>query len=302
MNQIEIFNSPEFGSIRTLEQNGKVLFCGTDVATALGYTNPRKAVRDHTRGGTKCSIGVQTGKKADGSPAVQMVEMLFIPEGDLYRLIAHSKLPSAERFEQWVFDEVLPAIRKHGAYLTKEKLWEIATSPEALIKLCSELLAEREENASLREENALLESNLVFCSSNGRPMESQVINRAFNKLIKENGLPHVVFHSLRHSSITYKLKLNGGDMKSVQGDSGHAQVKMVADVYSHIIDEDRCINAQRLEEAFYSSKTPDPVEDTEPKTADTAVTESDESDAAKILELLKNPETAALLKQLAKAL
>ena len=86
-----------------------------------------------SRGGTKCSIGVQTGKKADGSPAVQMVEMLFIPEGDLYRLIAHSKLPSAERFEQWVFDEVLPAIRKHGAYLTKEKLWEIATSPEALI-------------------------------------------------------------------------------------------------------------------------------------------------------------------------
>ena len=95
-----------------------------------------------------------------------------------------------------------------------------------------------------------IDNNLVFCSSNGRPMESQVINRAFNKLIKENGLPHVVFHSLRHSSITYKLKLNGGDMKSVQGDSGHAQVKMVADVYSHIIDEDRCINAQRLEEAF----------------------------------------------------
>ena len=59
-------------------------------------------------------------------------------------------------------------------------------------------------------------------------------------------------------------------MKSVQGDSGHAQVQMVADVYSHIIDEDRCINAPRLEEAFYSSKTPDPVEDTEPETADTA--------------------------------
>lgn len=162
MNQIEIFNSPEFGSIRTLEQDGKVLFCGTDVATALGYTNPRKAVRDHTRGGTKCSIGVQTGKKADGTPAVQMVEMLFIPEGDLYRLIAHSKLPSAERFERWVFDEVLPTIRKHGAYLTKEKLWEVATSPEALMKLCSELLAEREENASLREENALLENKAAF--------------------------------------------------------------------------------------------------------------------------------------------
>ena len=81
--------------------------------------------------------------------------------------------------------------------------------------------------------------NLVFCSSNGKPIEGQVINRAFNKLIEEKGLPKVVFHSLRHSSITYKLKLNGGDMKSVQGDSGHAQVKMVADVYSHIIDDDR---------------------------------------------------------------
>ena len=71
--------------------------------------------------------------------------MKFIPEGDVYRLIVHSKLPSAERFERWVFDEVLPSIRKHGAYVTQEKLWEIATSPEALLKLCTDLLAEREK-------------------------------------------------------------------------------------------------------------------------------------------------------------
>mgnify|MGYP000152186377 FL=1 len=88
--------------------------------------------------------------------------MTFIPEGDLYRLIVHSKLPSAERFEQWVFDEVLPTIRKHGAYLTKEKLWEVATSPEALMKLCSDLLAEREANISLRKENAQLEGKAAF--------------------------------------------------------------------------------------------------------------------------------------------
>ena len=88
--------------------------------------------------------------------------MTFIPEGDLYRLIVHSKLPSAERFEQWVFDEVLPTIRKHGAYLTKEKLWEAATSPEALMKLCSDLLAEREANVSLRKENAQLEGKAAF--------------------------------------------------------------------------------------------------------------------------------------------
>ena len=162
MNQMEIFKNPEFGSIRTLSRAGKVLFCGTDVATALGYANPRKAVRDHTRCGTKCSIGVQTGKKADGSPAVQMVEMLFIPEGDVYRLIVHSKLPSAERFERWVFDEVLPSIRQHGAYLTREKLWEVATSPEALLKLCSDLLAEREKNAALQADNARLQGKAVY--------------------------------------------------------------------------------------------------------------------------------------------
>ena len=167
MNQMEIFKNPEFGSIRTFEQDGKVLFCGTDVAAALGYANPRKAVRDHTRCGTKCSIGVQTGKKADGTPAVQMVEMLFIPEGDVYRLIVHSKLPSAERFERWVFDEVLPSIRQHGAYLTREKLWEVATSPEALLKLCSDLLAEREKNAALQADNARLQArpSTTTCSS-----------------------------------------------------------------------------------------------------------------------------------------
>ena len=80
---------------------------------------------------------------------------------------------------------------------------------------------------------------LVFCSSSGKPVEGQVINRGLQKLIKDHNLPDIEFHSFRHSSITYKLKLNGGDIKSVQGDSGHAQVKMVTDVYSHIFDEDR---------------------------------------------------------------
>ena len=88
--------------------------------------------------------------------------MTFIPEGDVYRLIVHSKLPSAERFERWVFDEVLPTIRKHGAYIAPEKLWEVATSPEALMKLCSDLLAERRENEELREENAALSGKAVF--------------------------------------------------------------------------------------------------------------------------------------------
>ena len=92
------------------------------------------------------------------------------------------------------------------------------------------------------------------------------------------------------------LKLNGGDMKSVQGDSGHAQVKMVADVYSHIIDDDRRLNAERMEAAFYSGRqaTPEPVQP--------AATESSADDKELLLKLLQNPEMAALLKSLAKTL
>ena len=126
MNQMEIFKNPEFGSIRVIEENGKYLFSGTDVAAALGYSNPRDAIIRH------CRYVVKRDAPHPQSPD-RKISMTFIPEGDLYRLIVHSKLPSAEQFERWVFDEVLPTIRKHGAYLTKEKLWEIATSPEALI-------------------------------------------------------------------------------------------------------------------------------------------------------------------------
>ena len=152
MKQMEIFKNPEFGSIRTFEQDGKVLFCGLDIAVALGYSNPRDALRRHCKG------VVKRDTLTEGGPQ----QLSFIPEGDVYRLIVHSKLPSAERFERWVFDEVLPSIRKHGAYISREKLWEVATSPEAMMKLCSDLLAEREENAALREENAMLEGKAAF--------------------------------------------------------------------------------------------------------------------------------------------
>jgi len=99
---------------------------------------------------------------------------------------------------------------------------------------------------------------LVMCSTFGTPANEGRIRKEMKKLIRENDLPDVVFHSLRHSSVTYKLKLNGGDIKSVQGDSGHSQVSMVTDVYSHIVDEDRKKNAELLEEAFYEKKNLNP--------------------------------------------
>lgn len=95
MNELQVFNNREFGEIRTIEEHGKTLFCGSDVAKALGYTNPSKALGDNCKGITKRYTPTSGGKQ----------ETSFIPEGDVYRLIAHSKLPSAERFEKWVFEE-----------------------------------------------------------------------------------------------------------------------------------------------------------------------------------------------------
>ena len=106
MNELQVFNNSDFGCVRTLEADGKILFAASDIAKALGYTNPSKAVNDHCKGITKCYTPTEGGVQA----------LNFIPEGDVYRLIAHSKLPSAEKFESWVFDEVLPTIHKTGSY------------------------------------------------------------------------------------------------------------------------------------------------------------------------------------------
>lgn len=188
----------------------------------------------------------------------------------------------------------------HTALVLKTPKTKTSVRKIFLPKTVAEMLVERK--ATIEELKDLfgdefVDFNLVFCSSNGKPIEGQVINRGFSKLIEEHGLPKVVFHSLRHSSITYKLKLNGGDMKSVQGDSGHAQIKMVADVYSHIIDDDRRVNAARLEEAFYSGRQAEPEEVVE-KPAE----QKSQSDQELLLSLLQKPGMAELLKTLAKSM
>ncbi|MBE6810450.1 MAG: site-specific integrase [Ruminococcaceae bacterium] len=95
--------------------------------------------------------------------------------------------------------------------------------------------------------------NLVVALPNGRPCENRIIEKEFLNLKQKAGLPNVVFHSLRHSSTTYKLKLNHGDLKATQGDTGHAEIDMITKVYAHILDEDRKINAQKFESAFYAN-------------------------------------------------
>ena len=106
MNDLQVFQNSEFGESRVLEQDGKPYFPATACAKKLGYINPQKAIRDHCKGVNEMVTPTKGG----------MQTTRFIPEGDLYRLIVHSKLPAAERFEKWVFDEVLPSIRRTGSY------------------------------------------------------------------------------------------------------------------------------------------------------------------------------------------
>lgn len=131
--------------------------------------------------------------------------------------------------------------------------------------------------------------NLVLTLPNGRPVENRIMEKEFTKLREKAGLPYVVFHSLRHSSTTYKLKLNHGDLKATQGDTGHAQIDMITDVYAHILDEDRKINAQRFEASFYTKRADNPLRNV------TAPVETNPELDKLISALEQSPELVAML-------
>ncbi len=143
--------------------------------------------------------------------------------------------------------------------------------------------------------------NLVIAGSRGQPVESNIIRKSMRQLIEANELPQVCFHSLRHSSITYKLKLNGGDIKAVQGDSGHAQATMVTDQYSHILDESRRNNVQLFEQAFYGGKGVKIVPEAQDKAVEEQVQQAGLNSEV-LLKIFSNPDMVAMLKMLAKTL
>ena len=150
-NKMETFNSKEFGSVRIIEEGSKYLFCAQDVAKSLGYTNFRDAIRRHCKGVVKRDSLTKGGIQS----------LSYIPEGDVYRLIVHSKLPSAERFEKWVFDEVLPTIRKHGAYMTDSLLEQAANNADVAAQVAKALYEERSLNKKLAGQLALTEAQLT---------------------------------------------------------------------------------------------------------------------------------------------
>lgn len=177
-NELRVFENAEFGSVRTVEIEGKPYFVANDVTKALGYSNSRDAVARHCKGVVKRDTPTTSGIQS----------MSYIPEGDLYRLITHSKLPSAERFESWVFDEVLPSIRKNGGYISGQ---ETMSDDELLAKalmVAQNKIAERDRQIAEQDKRIEeMKPSKVFADAVATSKTSILIGE-LAKILKQNGV------------------------------------------------------------------------------------------------------------------
>lgn len=204
MNEIQIFRNDQFGEIRTLEENGAVLFCGSDVAKALGYTNPSKALSDHCKGDITNRYPI-----VDALGRTQ--EAIFIRESDLYRLVFSSKLPAAEKFTDWVSEEVLPTIRKTGGYVNDESAFVNTYLPfadDSTKALFGQTLA------ALREANNKIDADkpkVLFADAVSTAHTSILVGE-LAKLLKQNGVDigqNRLFKWMRDNG--YLIKRQGTD-------------------------------------------------------------------------------------------
>ena len=151
MNKLKIFENTEFGRVRTVDIDGKPYFVANDVARALGYVETAKAVRTHCKGVSETDIPTNGG--------IQKIKV--IPEGDIYRLVIRSQLPETDKFEQWIFDKVIPSIRKHGMYAKED----LINNPDLLISVAQELKAEKQRNEVLKAENERMKPKEIFADA-----------------------------------------------------------------------------------------------------------------------------------------
>ena len=206
MSNLKIFENPEFGSIRTVEINNEPWFVGKDVVSILGYQNGSRDINVHVDDADRLKYQIST--------AGQMREQTIINESGLYSLILSSKLPKAKEFKHWVTSEVLPAIRKHGGYLSPEKIEEVLSDPDTIIKLATNL---KEEQAKRREAEAALKEarpKIIFADAVSASDQTILIGD-LAKIIKQNG--HDIgqkrlFQWLRDNG--YLIKRQGSDYNS----------------------------------------------------------------------------------------
>jgi prophage antirepressor-like protein len=207
MNKPQIFTHYEFGEIHVVQINGKEMFAAIQSATALGYSNPHDAVKKHCRedGVAFCEVIDALGRKQ---------QMKFIDEGNLYRLIVRSKLPTAEKFERWVFDEVLPSIRKTGAYIAPTSLEDLIIMQAQSVKELKAKVAQIEERAVAAHHRI---DNLDNVNVIGDPQ--QRLNAMVRKYARDRGLTFTqawrefrqAYNTAYHTNLTmlvenYKLK------------------------------------------------------------------------------------------------
>lgn len=183
MSDIKIFDNPEFGEIRTIDRDGEPWMVGVDVAKALGYATPRNAIASHVDEEDKTSALI----RGAGSNYKSMA--ILINESGLYSLVLYSKLPTAKKFKRWVTGEVLPSIRKHGAYMTPQKIEEALLNPDTIISLAQQLKEEQAKTAKLAPaaeyaQNFLLASGgrLVSSIAKDYGMSAKQLNRMLHAL------------------------------------------------------------------------------------------------------------------------
>lgn len=179
MTDLQIFNSPEFGAIRTIEKDGEPWFVGKDVAVVLGYGDTDQALRKHIDDEDKLT------RRFDGSG--QNRQMTIINESGLYSLVLSSKLPTAKQFKRWVTSEVIPSIRKHGGYLTPDKLEEVLLKPDTLIQLAQNLKAEQEKRKALEAQIESQKPAVLFTGAVETSKTSILIGE-LAKMLKQNGI------------------------------------------------------------------------------------------------------------------
>lgn len=178
MNNLTVFSNPDFGSIRTVTINNKPYFCACDVARALGYARPNDAVRSHCRATVKHSTPISR----------KMQEINFIPEGDVYRLIVRSKLPSAEKFESWVFDTVLPSIRRNGGYIMNQENLSDSELLAKAVLVAQKTIANKDK--IIEQQKAKIEQDkpkALFADAVAASHTSILIGE-LAKLLKQNGI------------------------------------------------------------------------------------------------------------------
>lgn len=203
MTDLQIFNSPESGEIRTIEKNGEPWFVGKDVAAALGYEKPTDAVRKHVDVEDRGISKMETPSGAQ--------ETTIINESGLYSLVLSSKLPTAKKFKRWITSEVIPSIRKHGAYMTPDKLEEVLLKPDTLIQLAQNLKAEQEKRRALEVKMEEQKPKVLFAESVEAAKTSILIGE-LAKLLKQNGInigQNRLFEWLRNNG--YLIKRQGSD-------------------------------------------------------------------------------------------